>query len=102
MACGCRRRCRRACLLRGRCLALRFRWGFLLYLVLLADTVAARSVDPSPACGGGLRRGMFDGRCNRFENTLPVAHDVMIVEAQNTKTFANKVSISPGIALLLF
>jgi len=45
---------------------------------------------------------MFDGRCNRFKNTLPVAHDVMIVEAQNTEAFAGKVSISPGIALLLF
>jgi hypothetical protein len=22
---------------------------------------------------------MFDGRCNRFENTLPVTHHVMIV-----------------------
>ncbi len=45
---------------------------------------------------------MFDGRCNRFENTLPVAHDVMIVEAQNTEAFAGKISISPCIALLFF
>jgi hypothetical protein len=45
---------------------------------------------------------MFDGRCNRFENTLPVGRNVMIVKAQNTKTFAGKVSISSGVALLLF
>jgi len=25
---------------------------------------------------------MFDGRCNRFENVLPVDHDLVIVEAQ--------------------
>jgi hypothetical protein len=45
---------------------------------------------------------MFDGCCNRFENALPVAHDVMIVEAQNTKAVAGKISISPCIALLFF
>jgi len=45
---------------------------------------------------------VFDGRCNRFENTLPVAHDLMIVEAQNTEASADKISISPCIALLFF
>jgi hypothetical protein len=44
---------------------------------------------------------LFDGRCNRFDNTLPVGRNVMIVEAQNTKTFAGKVSVSSGVALLL-
>jgi hypothetical protein len=68
---------------------------------------------PLPASGGGSRlsprlkmglhpTGMFDCRCNRFENTLPVGRNVMIVKAQNTKTFAGKVSISSGVALLVF
>jgi hypothetical protein len=33
---------------------------------------------------------------------LPIEHDVMIVEAQNAKAFAGKISISSGVALLLF
>ncbi len=45
---------------------------------------------------------MFDGRYNRFQNPLPVAHDVMIVEAQNTEAFAGKISFSPCIAQLFF
>jgi hypothetical protein len=45
---------------------------------------------------------MFDGSCNRFQNALPVDHDVIVAEAQNAKAFAGKVSISAGVALLLF
>ena len=35
-------------------------------------------------------------------NALPIDHDVIIVEAQNAKAFTGKISISAGVALLLF
>jgi hypothetical protein len=44
---------------------------------------------------------MPDGSCNRFENALSVGHDLLIVEAQNTKTFIGKIGISTSVALLL-
>jgi hypothetical protein len=57
---------------------------------------------PSPACGGRVREGGEpDGSCNRFENALSIGHDVVIVEAQNTKAFVGKVDISTSVALLL-
>src|SRR5262249_61587461 len=61
---------------------------------------ASGSCVPSPACGGGP--GRVNGSRNRFENALPVNHDVIVVEAQNAKAFAGKISISAGGALLLF
>jgi hypothetical protein len=46
--------------------------------------------------------GKLNGSCNRFENALPVSHNVVIVEAKNAKSLLGKISISAGIALLLF
>jgi hypothetical protein len=36
---------------------------------------------------------MFDGSRNRFQNTLEVGHDIMIVEAQNAKALAGEKGI---------
>jgi hypothetical protein len=44
---------------------------------------------------------MRDGGGNRFQNALPVGHDVIVVEAQNTKTFAGEKDITARVALLL-
>ena len=54
---------------------------------------------PSPLEGQG--GGKADGSCNRFENALSVGHDIVIVEAQNTKAFVGEISISTSVALLL-
>jgi hypothetical protein len=42
-----------------------------------------------------------DGSCNCFENALSVRHDIVIVEAQNTKALVGKIDISTSVALLL-
>src|SRR5262249_53932966 len=62
----------------------------------------AALASPPPLAGEGQGGGTFDGSCNRFQNALPVDHDVIIVEAQNTKAFVGKISISAGVAVLLF
>jgi hypothetical protein len=49
----------------------------------------------------GQGGGKADGSCNRFENALSVGHDIVIVEAQNTKAFVGEISISTSVALLL-
>src|SRR5262249_60521743 len=64
-----------------------------------------RSLAPAGRGGGGGGGGggdTFNGSCNRFQNALPIDHDVIIVEAQHAKAFAGKISISAGVAFLLF
>jgi hypothetical protein len=42
-----------------------------------------------------------DGCCDCFQDARAVGHDLVIVEAQNTKPFAGKEGVSAGIALLM-
>ncbi len=44
---------------------------------------------------------MFDGSRDRFQDALPVCHDIVIVEAQNVKALAGEKSTATGVAPLL-
>ncbi len=44
---------------------------------------------------------MFDGSRDRFQDALPVCHDVVVVEAQNVQALAGEKSITARIASLL-
>src|ERR1700751_4465506 len=68
---------------------------------LALGAALAPLVFPPPLAGEGQGGGEPDGSRNRFENALTVSHDIVIVEAQNTKAFVGKISIPTSVALLL-
>jgi hypothetical protein len=45
---------------------------------------------------------VFNSCCDRFQNTLPIRHNVVIVEAQYPKSLAGQKGIPPRITLLVF
>jgi hypothetical protein len=64
----------------------------------MASSFGLRCRAPSPACGGGLGRGPLCQRSgDGIQNTGSVGHDVVIVEAKDTKALAPKKSISACI-----